>query len=326
MSIDDLQRVRFDRSPLTETAESLWILLSGRVQPAHRGWHARVNGQLAGVDLDLLRMIVPGTGAGLADFLLPTEAASTMDHQLQAVAELPTERLAANLHRLWPGGLPEPAGSLLADAAGPRRIAEALRRYWTVAVAPFWDRMRAVIDEDIAYRATTLTRCGVAAMFDGLHPKIHLTGEVLRLDIAHSGDRQLTGAGMRLVPSVFAWPFIVVDVGTTSPNCLVYPARGVGDLWHHDTPPQPDDPLAELLGRTRAAILTAVAAPNSTTALARQLGQSAPAISQHLSILRRSGLVTSWRSGRSVYYRQTPLGRSVAGAGAGSGAGAGPPG
>jgi DNA-binding transcriptional ArsR family regulator len=116
---------------------------------------------------------------------------------------------------------------------------------------------------------------------------------------------------MRLVPSVFAWPYIVFDAGTVNPNSLVYPARGVGDLWNGINPPRHDNPLAELLGRTRAAILSALAAPCSTSALAHQLGHSPPAISQHLAVLRRSGLVTSWRSGRTVYYQHTALGHSV---------------
>jgi DNA-binding transcriptional ArsR family regulator len=51
--------------------------------------------------------------------------------------------------------------------------------------------------------------------------------------------------------------------------------------------------------------------PGSTTELALELGQSPPAVSAHLSILRRCGLVTSWRSGRRVLYQQTPLAGSI---------------
>jgi DNA-binding transcriptional ArsR family regulator len=66
-----------------------------------------------------------------------------------------------------------------------------------------------------------------------------------------------------------------------------------------------------LLGRTRAAILYAVALPRSTSDLAAELDQSMPAISAHLAVLRRSGLVSSWRAGRRVLYQLTPLARSV---------------
>jgi DNA-binding transcriptional ArsR family regulator len=72
-----------------------------------------------------------------------------------------------------------------------------------------------------------------------------------------------------------------------------------------------EDRLGSLLGRARAAILTMLSVPMSTTQLAHELEQSPGTVSQHLSILRGSGMVTSWRAGRSVLYRQTALGASV---------------
>jgi DNA-binding transcriptional ArsR family regulator len=72
-----------------------------------------------------------------------------------------------------------------------------------------------------------------------------------------------------------------------------------------------DDTLASLLGRSRAAILTSLSVPRCTTELALTLGQSPPAVSQHLSVLRRSALVVSWRSGRKVLYKRTALGASI---------------
>ena len=319
MKVEDLQRVRFARSPLTEAAESLWILISGKVQPIQQGWYRRVRGRLETVDLDLLRTVVPGTGIGLADFLLPSGEATTIEEQLRSVAELPTERLAANLHRLWPDGLPTRAGALLTDPAGARSLADALWHYWTIGLAPYWDRICAVIDGDIAFRAAALTRHGAADMFNGLHAKVGLTGDLLRLNMTHTAERQLDGGGMRLVPSVFSWPYIVFDIGATRPNSLVYPARGLGDLWHRTTALRPDDPLAKLLGRTRAAVLTALVVPGTTTGLARLLDQCPPAISQHVSVLRRSNLIVSRRSGRNDWHEQTQLGRSIAAAGSSDG-------
>lgn len=56
----------------------------------------------------------------------------------------------------------------------------------------------------------------------------------------------------------------------------------------------------------------------TTTQLARELGQSPGTISQHLSVLRRNGLLDSWRSGRSVLYRRTAIASSVIAAAAGA--------
>ena len=108
----------------------------------------------------------------------------------------------------------------------------------------------------------------------------------------------------------------VDDRGAAAPPSLTYGPRGIGTLWQ--TPPArpvEEDALGALLGRSRAAILTGVALPKSTTDLARELGQSPPAVSAHLSVLRRCGLVTSWRSGRRVLYQRTPLASSIVAAG-----------
>ncbi|MEV6907778.1 metalloregulator ArsR/SmtB family transcription factor [Amycolatopsis sp. NPDC051071] len=51
--------------------------------------------------------------------------------------------------------------------------------------------------------------------------------------------------------------------------------------------------------------------PATTTDLADALGVTPSAVSQHLKILRDSGLVARERSGRSVLYLTTPLGASL---------------
>ena len=77
-------------------------------------------------------------------------------------------------------------------------------------------------------------------------------------------------------------------------------------------------PVADLLGRSRAALLARLDLPLSTTQVARDLGLSVAAVSEHLSVLRRSGLVRSRRAGRQVLYQRTALGTDLLGAGAGA--------
>jgi len=318
MSVTDLQQTRFIHSPLMEVAESLWIVSSGKVQPMHRGWYDAVRDRLSKADLELLAAVVPGSKAKLARFLMPAnvDGATTVERQLQAVAELPPQRLHGDLSRLWDDELPPRGRELVvAGADGPRQVADALWEYWSLAVDPYWDGIRAVVDCDIAHRATTMTREGVATMFAGLHHKVSMHGETLHLDMTSSHDRELTGAGLRLVPSVFAWPYIIFDVTADHPTYLVYPARGVGDVWGTTGPGYRDDALGALLGRNRAEVLVALGVPHSTIKLALDLGQSPASVSQHLSVLRRAGLVTSQRSGRFVYYERTTLGTSVVEAG-----------
>ena len=64
--------------------------------------------------------------------------------------------------------------------------------------------------------------------------------------------------------------------------------------------------LAGVLGRTRAAVLSQLDLPMSTTQLATALALSAPTLSAHLHALQRAGIVTSRRDGRAVRYSRTP--------------------
>ncbi|WP_426506388.1 helix-turn-helix domain-containing protein [Dactylosporangium sp. McL0621] len=58
--------------------------------------------------------------------------------------------------------------------------------------------------------------------------------------------------------------------------------------------------LAALVGRARARLLAELAAPASTTDLARRTGLTPGGVSQHLAVLRASGLVSAHREGRAV--------------------------
>jgi DNA-binding transcriptional ArsR family regulator len=78
----------------------------------------------------------------------------------------------------------------------------------------------------------------------------------------------------------------------------------VAELWEESPPEQPD-PLAALVGRTRAMLLATLGLPRTTTQLAVQLGLSPAAVSQHLKILKDTSLVTARRRGRLVLYQRT---------------------
>jgi DNA-binding transcriptional ArsR family regulator len=165
----------------------------------------------------------------------------------------------------------------------------------------------------VAYRATQLARGGIEAVLTDLHPELELSEHTIEVQSSAAGsEHELGGAGLLLVPCVFAWPHVMVDIDAGNPPSITYGPRGIGDLWPQTRPPDPDgDTLAALLGRTRAAILRAAALPKSTSDLAAELNQSMPAVSAHLAVLRRSGLVSSGRAGRRVLYQLTPLARSV---------------
>jgi DNA-binding transcriptional ArsR family regulator len=320
MGVSDVARTRFGYSPLAEVVQSLYQLSSGRVPPLHRPWWEATRDSLRGVDMALLAAVLPAR-AYVADFLF--SAASQpggIDEQLRLVAESDVAGIRADVAAAWGREpVPEPAREVVAEgAAGARRLAEVLWRYWSVAIEPHWRELRAVMEDDVAYRAAQLTGGGVDALLSGLHPEVSVRGEVLRIDKPrHSVDHDLAGDGLILVPSLFAWPNLMVDKAPGRPATLVYACRGAGTLWGRGNPRAggDDGALGSLLGQSRAEILGCLALPKSTTEIAGELRQSPPSVSFHLSVLRRSGLVRSWRAGRRVLYQRTQLADGLVAAG-----------
>jgi DNA-binding transcriptional ArsR family regulator len=70
-------------------------------------------------------------------------------------------------------------------------------------------------------------------------------------------------------------------------------------------------PSRPVLGRTRAAALRALSAPCSTSELARRMDLTPGAISMHLTVMQRSGLLIRQRAGRVVLYRVSSIGEAL---------------
>ena len=111
------------------------------------------------------------------------------------------------------------------------------------------------------------------------------------------------------MPSAFAWPDVLVIHEPPWPPTLVYPARGIGDLWTANS--RPPAGLAGVLGSTRALLIADLGQPATTIALAARHHLSPAAVSTQLGRLRDAGLVTSHRLGKEVHYRRTPLAEAL---------------
>ena len=94
---------------------------------------------------------------------------------------------------------------------------------------------------------------------------------------------------------------------------VIYRSDGIARLWERPVEPDPDRAMADLLGGTRAALLTRLTSPMSIGELSRELHWSEATVSHHLMILLRAGRVDRSRRGRQVFYRRTTLGASLAG-------------
>jgi DNA-binding transcriptional ArsR family regulator len=322
---DDLLRTRFAVSPLIEVVWSAHALADPARHALHRPWIAAARERLAGLDWTLLDLLANGTGY-VPDFITPPPATPLADieGELERVRATPAAQVAREVGRRFAGTtVPEAVRLLLDDP--PRGLAllvDLLRAYWERAIEPWWPAIRAALEADIVHRARRLTAGGTIGVFAGLHPRVAWADGVLEVNRPHDQDVDLRGRGLLLVPAAFAWPDVFAMTDEPWQPAVIYTPRGVGALW---APPADLDPAAldALLGRRRAAVLRALAAPATTLDLARRLDASPAGVSEHLAVLRRAGLVRGQRDGRLVRYSRTAAGESLLRAAGGGGRSAG---
>jgi DNA-binding transcriptional ArsR family regulator len=296
------QRVRFAISPLEEVLGAVQTLLGVRGHPAHLPW---VSGAPT-LDVPELAAVLSARHY-ITEFLSPPPAGpeTTAEAQLRAVRATPPHQVALELAMVDAdlSGLP-------ADPAAARDLlADQLETVWHTLLAPQWPRLRELLATDIAHRTRVLGEGGVATMLSELHPRVRLTGRSLLVDVRSRERLEIDSRGLLLIPAVFAWPNVGVVTVPPWQISLLYPARGVASLWTsvQDVP----EPLTEVLGRTRALLLTTLDQPAATTDLARRHGLAPATVSAHLTALRGAGLLASERRGHRVLYRRTDLGDAL---------------
>jgi DNA-binding transcriptional ArsR family regulator len=311
----DAGRVRFATSPVWETVNAARTLVDPRSAAYHSRWLERARPRAAELPLEPLFAVHPPRGY-VPDFLSPPPQ-STSPHiasELALVRETPREQVERELTRCATNQSDPARRAIITElAADPERardeLADLLQLAWDELVAPGWSRIERLLRRDIDQRAQLLAREGLAAVIEDLHPRVTWQDGAISVDIPEDIERDLGGKGLILMPSAFIWPVVTGIVDPPWQPSIIYPARGVGDLWA--APPAPPAPLGRLLGASRAQLLSALDQPASTTALAKAYDMSLGNVSGHLAVLRDAGLVTTTRVGHEVRYGRTELGEAL---------------
>src|SRR5215207_8935003 len=178
--------------------------------------------------------------------------------------------------------LPWPAASSwlldLADGcvSARKELASSLRDYHDQVLKRLWPAIEHFLEIDLRFRAWQLATRGVAATVDGLHPGIRWRDGVVEVDGPLDADVDLAGRGLQLMPSLWTRPAFTAH--WTQPT-LVYPLGRFA--WMAPTATKSHrDPLAAVLGTTRARVLRALADEHTTSGLARALGDQ-PGLGVH---------------------------------------------
>ncbi|HEY1700129.1 MAG TPA: DUF5937 family protein [Trebonia sp.] len=303
----DLLQVRFAISPAEEVLGAIRTV----AEPARHAYHLPWLRRLRDTSLDglaeLTTLITPLRGYA-PDFLSPppTSPLGDLDEQLSRLLVTPLEVIEAELTESLGEGLPD---SLADPAAARDLLARQMATAWERLLAPSWSQMRDLLQADVLARGRQLAETGTRAVFDGLHPRVRWSDGSLRILGSRSSERlALSGDGLLLVPSVFAWPGVMVMMRPPWQAALIFPARGVAALWQ---PPSPEPTLIKAFGRTRGTLLLDLVEPATTAALARKHGMAPSTVSAHLTALRDAGLLTARRDGRSTYYELSPIGYAL---------------
>jgi DNA-binding transcriptional ArsR family regulator len=316
---DDLIRTRVatPAGPLAETMFGLAMLRCTRQTPiGFEPWRRR---SLARVSAPMrpLSTLVPRGSTGV-DLWTLTGAAVTIDDAVAALVKVPRDDLAAEMEAFdWKRRLPAAAWSVVVeDGEGRARLAAAMHESFRALLGPYWQRVDSHLGAERSWLGQIMMTGGVEALLATLYPpRIRWRRPVLEIFAPIDCDIHLAGRGLWLVPSVFVGecPLILTDLRdpAATPR-LVFPV-GVevagGTLL--EAGPAGSLALGALVGHTRAAALRAIGDGCTTTELARWIGVSAAAASQHASVLRAAGLIVTRRRGGTVRHALTPLGASL---------------
>lgn len=315
----DLASIRFAVSPLWEAVASVRVVKKPERFPTHLPWFRQVQPRLSTVDWGLLADLVPVPTVVIPSFVCPPPPISqpTLELELAALTATPPETVRACLDEL-----PEPRSPRLAalyadPPAGLARLASAVTAYVDAAIAPYWPRMRTLLEREVLVGAGRMAADGVQGLLNQIDRHVFWDNGTLYVDhVTRAGAVDLNGRGLLLVPSVFCGARVWSNLTEQAAQPLLrYPARAVGTLWERGSAPA-STALARVLGRTRATLLHELAVPSATTDLARRCDLTAGTVSHHLTALRDAGLVFTRRVGRFLLYARTSSAEAlIAGAG-----------
>lgn len=318
LTFADLARVRLALlGPLAETLLSLDALQHRDAAALFDAWRARTRPQMPTEAAALARGAV-GPRGGLLDLFTLAGATSDLAEGIDRVLDSP-QRLRDEL-ALYPPAFQARLPDWISRAAqgqatAARRFSAALRAAYQVAVAPHWDRIHACLAAERTAVTQLMADQGIGAMLTSMHPLIHWRAPVLAVEYQPwVSDRrlELNGRDLILAPSFFTRRILVFASSGGPEVILIYPVTrdvlATADVF--TAPARSGQALETLLGRTRAAVLQA-ADGAGTGDLARRLGVSAASASQHATVLRQAGLITSRRLGQTVRHTLTPLGQAL---------------
>jgi DNA-binding transcriptional ArsR family regulator len=317
-SSEDVARTRIAPAPdpLWELVMSLQLLRPQRGDLLFRDWRrtatAAIRRAALGERLRLLLALAPTVGY-FPDFLNPSAAIHGLEHGLEAVRSTPAASLRHDLRQLAQNQ-PLPTGARQLARGEPSQLTEltnTMRTCYHLAITPYQRAIQAAVERDRQLRTHALANGGVEGLLSSLRPMMSWSSGELRIPGHRDQELYLNGRGLLLIPSYFCLIGPVTMFDPTLPPVVVYSVAKPPDALPTSPRPEPDA-LAALIGTTRAMVLEAICGrPTTTTDIARGIGVSAGTASEHTTVMRQAGLITSHRERNRMLHHATPLGQAL---------------
>jgi hypothetical protein len=313
---DDLERiqVRPTLGPLAETVKAMSLLRCPQ-QPRtpYRQWRGQVMGRLTPQMTALTELMPPGSKGVDLPMLMGT--AATIEQGVQALLAVPREQLLVEMEFTdQVSKLPAAVWAVAETGQARLQLAAAAVAAHRALVEPYWTRIHACLHAEYVAWRRALAVGGPGRLLAAVQSQwVRWRPPVLEVLVPADYDIPLNGRGIALLPSVFVGQIPSlhqVPGDAMAMPWLVLPPAGnrmeQRQLWGNPRPR--GAALAALVGRNRAAVLRTLTEGCSTTELADRVGISLAAASQHASVLRDAGLITTHRQGSAVLHVLTPLG------------------
>ena len=308
---EDLLRTRFAAAPAPLIELGMALATLQRRDLIFDGWRRRTRAALP-VPARPLFELVPPTATGPL-FLDPVS--NGIEDGLDTVLSTPTPTVRGELRRVCAAGRPITPWIRALDERDPeawQALARGLYAMHDTVVRPVWPQVWDSFRGEIAWRGRLIAESGLRDGLASIHPSGRWRDTTLEFDVDSTLSVHLSGRGLTLLPSAFWTGRPMITHHPDGSILVVYPALTALPLVDA---PAGGDALADLLGRTRAAVLELAVTQRTTGELARELGMSLASVSAHARTLRAAGLLVSERAGKRVLHSITPLGdRLLAGA------------
>nr|WP_221462434.1 winged helix-turn-helix domain-containing protein [Streptomyces olivoverticillatus] len=312
-------RIAPSPQPLLETSIAVRVLQETTDSVAFGAWRQQVRARLHPTARMILDLVPPRGWS--PNFFHPSYSPLGAEEALEVVRATPKKLIVQELEFIaGRQRVPRWTQRLRDDPQLLGQLFDGLGHVYAQALSPYWPRIRTCLEADRALRAREFARGGVERVLAGLSPRC-ITWRPPVLDIVTASgfdeDMYLDGSGLLLVPSWFGSRCPVIEAEALPQPLVTYPAHREPGTLPLVPSPRPDAdagrvpaPLVALLGRTRAAVLHAIAdSPGChTTELARRLGIAPASASEHATVLRAAGLVITARHRNTALHTATAVG------------------